>query len=260
MKRLTLCLLAGLLPSAAHAQSDDAPREPRRYRVVLGAEVSPSFPGARRMPVQPLWDYSIARGDTPFAFDATDDSPGFTLAKIGGVEFGGVFDFQNGRDYRRAGIQGSGDTLELGGFAQAMLAPWLRAHVELRRGINGHDAWTGNAGLDLIQRDGDKHVFAIGPRLTFGDARYQRAFFGVTPAESAASGLTAFAPDGGIHAVGANAGYLRQFGRHWGLYSYLKYDRLTGSAAESPLVRAEGSRNQLSAGLALSVTFGGKRS
>ena len=40
----------------------------------------------------------------------------------------------------------------------------------------------GTIGADQIWRDGDRYVFSIGPRVLFSSARYQRAYFGVTPA------------------------------------------------------------------------------
>jgi outer membrane protein len=42
----------------------------------------------------------------------------------------------------------------------------------------------------------------------------------------------------------------------WGIYTYAGLDRLVGDAADSPVVRQFGSRNQLSAGAALTFTFG----
>jgi outer membrane protein len=62
-----------------------------------------------------------------------------------------------------------------------------------------------------------------------------------------------------VQAVGVTAGYLRQLTPRWGIYSYAKYDRLVGDAADSPIVRQFGSRDQFSGGLALTYTFGGGR-
>ena len=114
---------------------------------------------------------------------------------------------------------------------------------------------TGSIG-DYVWRDGDKYVFSIGPRLLFSNARYQRAFFGVTPAEALATGLPAYDPDGGIYGVAVASGLSYQFSPTWGMFGYARFERLVGDAADSPIVRADfGSRTQLSGGVGVSYTF-----
>ena len=54
----------------------------------------------------------------------------------------------------------------------------------------------------------------------------------------------------------ATASTLFQFTRNWGVLLYGKYDRLTGDAADSPIVLTYGSRDQFSFGGALIYTFG----
>jgi outer membrane protein len=39
------------------------------------------------------------------------------------------------------------------------------------------------------------------------------------------------------------------------LFGYARYERLVGDAARSPIIRALGSRNQLSGGVGLNYTF-----
>jgi len=73
------------------------------------------------------------------------------------------------------------------------------------------------------------------------------------------SGRPAYDPKGGVQSVGVTAGYMRQLTRNWGVAAFARYDRLVGDAADSPVTRAFGSRNQPAFGIALSYTFGGKR-
>jgi outer membrane protein len=117
----------------------------------------------------------------------------------------------------------------------------------------------GSLGADHFWRDGDKYAVTLGPRLLFSDDRYQRAYFSVSPAAALATGLPVYRPSGGIHAVALAGGVQTQFGPRWGLFGYARGERLVGDAAKSPLVRAYGSRNQLSAGLGLSYVFRVKR-
>ena len=69
------------------------------------------------------------------------------------------------------------------------------------------------------------------------------------------TGLPAYNPGGGVHSLGAEAGLTYRLGRRWGLFGYAGYDRLIGDAADSPIVRAFGSRDQFSGGLGLFYEF-----
>jgi outer membrane protein len=250
-------------PSPSDEASDKAREDkpPRRYRVGLGAQLVPSFPGADDVQFRPLVDVARARGDKPFDFEAPDESFGFPLLRSGGLEIGPAASIEGSRKPSKLGapLPKVSTTFEAGTFAQYAFSPAFRIRAEARKGLGGHDGWTGTVGADYVTRDADNFLFSIGPRLTLSDRRYRRAYFGVTPAGSAASGLPAFDPDGGLQAVGGTAGLLTQLTPHWGLYGYAKYDRLLGDAARSPVVRRLGSRDQLSGGLALTYTWGGGR-
>jgi outer membrane protein len=253
-------LLAGWSASAAAADGEDKPKkEPRRVRVGLGAQFVPAYPGADKLNLRPLVDVSLSRGSKPFDFEAPDESFGPSLIKAGGLEIGPALNFESSRKAEDVGaaLDKVPFTFEAGAFVQYAFSPKFRIRGEARKGLGGHDGWTGQLSADYVARDGDDWLFSIGPRLTVSNGRYHRAYFGVTPAESAVTGLAAYRPGGGIQAVGATAGLLKQLDKRWGIYSYAKYDRLVGDAADSPVVRVHGSRDQFSGGLALTYTFGG---
>lgn len=255
---LALLLLTGWSASAAAAQ-DGEKKAPRRVRVGLGGQFVPAYPGADGHSLRPLVDVSLSRGGRPFDFEAPDESFGRSLIKLGGLEIGPVVSFEGSRTAKDVGaaLDKVPFTIEAGAFAQYALSPKFRVRTELRKGLGGHDGLTGSAGADFVARDGDDWLFSVGPRVTVSDGRYQRAYFGVTAPESVRTGLAAYRPGAGIQAVGATAGFLKQLTRRFGLYSYAKYDRLVGDSARSPVVRAYGSRDQFSGGLALTYTFGG---
>ncbi|MHA6721657.1 MipA/OmpV family protein [Sphingomonas sp. RS2018] len=252
---IVLSLLSTALPAAAQERDD----RPRRTRVALGPQLVPRYPGADSIAVRPYIDFARARGDTPFVFEAPDESSGFALKTIDGFSFGPAIGFEGKRRRRDTGpgLAEVGFTVELGGFVQAQLTRNVRARVEARQGLGGHRGLIGMVGVDYVARDGDRNLTSLGPRLTLAGGRYNRAYFGVTPGEVAGSGLPAFRPGGGLQAVGVTASHLRQLSGRWGVVGYAKYDRLVDDAARSPVVRAYGSRNQISGGVALSYTFGG---
>jgi outer membrane scaffolding protein for murein synthesis (MipA/OmpV family) len=252
-----LPLLAVAIP--AHAQDGEQP--PKRTRLILGPQLAPSWPGADRYSIGPYIDLSRERVGTEFTFEAADESFGAPLIASGKFAFGPAFGFVGKRTAADVGanLPKVGLTIEAGGFVQVSPTPNFRLRAEARRGLGGHDGFVGEVSADYIARDGDDWLFSIGPRVTLGDGKYQRAYFGVSPAAAVTSGLPAHDIDGGIHAVGLTAGYLRQLSPRWGFAVYGRYDRLVGDAARSPIVRQLGSRDQPSVGVALSYTFGGER-
>lgn len=242
-----------------HAQETDGGTA-KRTRIILGPQLSPSWPGADKFSVGPYVDVSRTR-KSEFEFEAPDESFGSPLIHSGNFAFGPAFGFIGKRKASDIGadLPKVGLSVEAGGFAQAHLTPSLRVRLDGRKGLSGHKGWTGEVSADYIARRGDDWLFSIGPRVTLGDAKYTRAYFGVTPAASATSGLPAYDPGGGIQSVGVTAGYHRMLGRNWGVAVYGRYDRLVGDAADSPVTRELGSRSQPSGGIALSYTFGGSR-
>lgn len=230
----------------------------RRTRVALGPQAEPSYPGADTISIRPFVDVARADGDAPFAFEAPDESFGFSLLTLDRLTIGPVVGFEGSRSRRDVGgaLPKVGSTVELGGFAQYQLAHAVRLRAEVRQGIGGHRGLVADIGADYVARDRDRWLFSVGPRLTIADDRYTRTYYGVSPTGATASGLRAFDARGGLQAVGVTAGIVRQLTPRWGVFGYAKYDRLVRDPARSPIVDVYGSKNQASAGLALSYTFG----
>lgn len=250
-------ILALALTTPAVAQ-DAEEGAPTRTRIGIGAQAYPSFPGSDKFDIGPMFDFDRARGDTPFEFEAPDESFGFSVIDLGGVRFGPAVNFEGARTAGDVGapLPKVKFSLEPGAFVEFDLAESFRVRAELRKGVTGHKGWVGTAGADWIVRDGDQWLFSLGPRVTWSNNRYQDAWFGVAPADALASGLPAYNPGGGIQAYGAAASFETQLSPRWGIQTYAKYDRLTGDAADSPIVRTLGSRDQFSGGLGLTYTFG----
>lgn len=260
MKRILIGTVGLLLPwSAAFAQDapDDSSGKDRRVRVGLGAQVRPEYIGADDTEVAPLWDIDIARGDNPFKFEAPDDKFGIAVISKNGFSLGPAANIESSRKESDVGapVGKVKTTFEAGAFAQYELSDSFRVRGEVLKGLGGHDGVVGTLGADWISRDADRYVFSIGPRVLFSDGRYQRAYFGVTPEVALATGLPAYRPDAGIHAVALASGLSYQFNNRFGMFGFGRYERLVGDAAKSPIVREFGSRNQFSAGAGLSYTF-----
>jgi outer membrane protein len=223
-----------------------------------GAQVSPKYPGADSLGVGPMPILSLRREGAPLPFEAPDEGWGFgLLGDDSPVDFGPSIQFQNKRQEEDVGaaVGDVGFTVEAGAFVEVFPIRNFRLRAEGRQAINGHDGMVGDVSADIVIRDRDNYVFSIGPRARFSDNDYHDAYFGVTPAVAIATGLPAFNPDGGLHAVGVVAGLTYMLSSSWGVYAHAGYDRLVGDAADSPIVREFGSRGQFSGGLGLFYNF-----
>ncbi|WP_425230325.1 MipA/OmpV family protein [Sphingomonas sp.] len=255
MRRLIAStVLTAALATPALAQ--DAPPG-HRYRVAIGPQAKPRYPGTDTVQLLPLISLSRARGDEPFTFSAPDQGFSIPLFDLHGFSAGPALNIQASRRASDVGIAVPkvGTTVEAGGFVQYRVAPGFRLRGELRKGIGGHKGLIGEIGADYVARDGDRWLFSIGPRVTLIDDRFAGAYFGITPATATATGLPRFTARGGLEAVGATTSVIRQLSPHWGLYGFGKYDRLVDDAGRSPLTQRYGARNQFSGGLALTYTF-----
>lgn len=243
---------------AALAFSVPAAAQEKRTRIALGPQVYPSFPGSDEFDVGPLIDYERKPLGEVFEFEAPDESFDLALIDSNGFSFGPALNWEGARTAEDVGtdLPKVRFSIEPGAFVSYHLSDGLRLRAELRKGVTGHKGMIGMAGADFVMRDGDDWLFSAGPRVTWSDDKYQDAWFGVAPEDAAPSGLAAYDPGGGIQAYGATATFLKALSPRWGIQTYAKYDRLVGDAADSPIVLEYGSRDQLSAGLALAYTFG----
>jgi outer membrane protein len=246
---------AAILPawSAADAQEN----RDLRVRVGLGAQVRPEFIAADETHVAPLFHVNFARGTHEFSFGAPEDSPSLAVLSKKGFSFGPAGNIEGRRRASDLGapVGSVSRTFEAGAFAQYLASDSIRLRAEVLKGINGHSGIVGSVSADKIWRDGDRYVVSIGPRVLFSDARYQRAYFGISPKASLESGLPAYRPGGGVHAVALATGVTYELNSRWGLFGFARYERLVGNAAKSPIIREFGSRNQLAGGAGLNYTF-----
>src|SRR5205085_12179368 len=98
-------------------------------------------------------------------------------------------------------------------------------------------------------------VLSAGPRLTWADDEFTRTYFDISPVEAARSpfGIHPFAAGGSFWYPGVLASAEYHVSRYWSVTAVGQYRRLTGDAADSPVVADLGSRDQY--GVSLSVTY-----
>jgi outer membrane protein len=253
---LTILSAIAALPAAAQQAPERAQRT-----VLIGGVIDwkPAFPGADNrnqgfFPLIAVWNdgerMPVETPDESFGINFIGDDEGISA----GVALTNS-PRRRSQDVALA-LEPVGFGIEVGGFAQAWVGDTLRLRGELRHGIGGHDALTGELAADVVIRTPDDQLLVTaGPRLRWASGGYTRSYFGVSTAEALATGLAAYRPDGGIHAYGAVVSAHVHVTDAIGIYSYGGYDRLTSDAARSPIVRSIGDRDQFSFGVGMSYRF-----
>lgn len=254
-----LALGGWISPAAAQDKPVIEDRPATIFMVGVGPVLKPKYPGAEAFSISASPVINVWREGERMPAETADEGSGFAVVgKRGELAAGlalSVAPGRKGSDIAPA-LADVGFGIEAGSFIEAYPMPNLRLRGELRQAIGAHKGLVADALIDLVLRQpDDRLVVTLGPRLRWGNARFQRAYFGVTAAQAPASGLPAYVPGSGIHAYGAMTGAYYQLDRTWGLFAFAGYDRLTGVAARSPIVAQTGSRNQVSTGLALTYRF-----
>lgn len=251
---VAVAVAAGWLPPLP-VQAQDAPGI--AFTLRGGARIAPDYFGSDSYSPGPALGFRLEQLTLPGGFTiGSPDSQRFRP----GLSLGGSLRYiearRPGEHPELTGMDKIDTALELGGSLRYGGDNW-RAFADLRYGVVGHNAWTGELGVDVVLRPVEGLTLNAGPRAGFGDSRFARTYFGVTPAESAASGLAAFRPDGGLTSLGVELGARYDLGPSWGIEGTISYDRLQSDAARSPIT-GQGSATQMGVmiGLTRSFSFG----
>jgi outer membrane protein len=143
------------------------------------------------------------------------------------------------------------DSISLGLFGAYV---W-RDPQEIRRmaGVGGwalgdvsdvYNGWTAGLNAFATQPVAKMVSLAGGAAFTYGSGNYMDEYFGVTPADSLASGLPVYVPGSGVRDVRGWAVAILHLSKQWHIGAGAMYSRLVSNAADSPIVSQEGSTSQ----------------
>lgn len=262
--RLWLGLIAATIvaPQAASAADSIFSSTPASaWTVTLGAEgrVLPTFEGAKNFNWTAFPVFQVRRSGTNASFRSPRDGISFAVYDQNNFRVGPTGKIKR---YRHEGddaaLRGLGNvdwTVELGGFVEYWVAPWLRTRAELRNGIGGHHGLVADLSADGVYNFAPQWTLAGGPRMTMATSAALDPYFSISAGQSVASGLPVYTAKGGVRSYGAGAQLRYAFNPRWETYTYVEYERLSGDAANSPLVTVRGTRDQLAAGLGLTYSF-----
>jgi len=228
------------------------------WRVVLGtaAEVEPVYEGARAYRVQGGPVINIRYRD--LAFFSVGEGIGVNFLRGEKYRVGVSLGYDVGRrvsdDYNN--LHGLGDisvapSVKLFGSYVVSKAFPMVIQMDVRQIVGGADGALGDLEAYLPLPGSSKtFVMFAGPSITWANHRYLQKEFGVTQAQSLASGDPIFNVHSGTNSVGLGFSVTRFITKHWLLNADGAISHLRGSAAASPITETRVQR-----ALALSVDY-----
>lgn len=255
------------VPAPVAAQAAGASPAPD-WIVTIGGElrIGPKWAGAPTdkfgLTGSPV--FSIRNVGTPPEYFGPRDSFGFSILDIGQFKIGPaikvVWPRNASDDVALNGLGNIDYAVQVGAFGEYWPAQWFRLRGELRQGFGGETGVTGDLFMDAVVPAG-QFRFSGGPRLTVQSTAAVSPYFSITPAQSVGStvaglpALPVYHASGGLYSYGAGGQGEYFFNPQWATYTYVEYERLTGSAADSPLVIQRGSPNQFTFAVGARYSF-----
>ncbi|NIE87971.1 MULTISPECIES: MipA/OmpV family protein [Burkholderia] len=224
--------------ATAVAGSAASGASPWKITIGPGVYVAPQYPGSRHLKAYPFPALDISYRDR--FFSQGPDVLGWNVLSSGDTYHLGMavsFDFQSRDakdDARLRGLPDVHDGPKLKLFADYTIWAFTGA-LAVYRDVLGYGQGT-TASADLyasLPLNG--WLFSIGPGLTWANGAYTRTLFGISPAESAASGLPSYGTGSGVRDVHLNFYMTHDFSRHWVGTLNSTLGRLQRFAASSPI-------------------------
>ena len=172
--------------------------------------------------------------------------------------YGGAFlRYNGGREDDDDGLRGLGDisrTIISGAYLNFRYEG-IRLRTEVR-----HDFLNEGHGTLVIMRLGTRlpwkdPLFRLEVETTWADDEYMDTFFSISNFQSLNSGLSQYSAESGIRDVSLSLSSGFKISQHWSLSGQVRYQRLLGEAADSPIVSEAGSENNFIVGFGLNYTF-----
>ncbi len=270
--RASLVLIILVLSEQGYAAEPVQRESQKEWKVSAGAGliVAPAFTGARNYSLLAVPDLRVTYKDLFFA--NVRDGIGYVAVNNDRWRLGPVVSYtfkrsekDGGSIFRIAGggksaLQGMGDvdgTVSLGGFVEYSLKPY-KVQLRLHKGVTGHEGFVaeGRASYGgVLTRNGPPLIYSFGPHIKFGDQKFTNAYWGISPEQSARTGLEQYHAAAGITAYGINAFALMPLTKSVSVSLIAGFDRLPSPVANSPLVKVRGAENQAIGGLFVSYGF-----
>ncbi|MFV0492593.1 MAG: MipA/OmpV family protein [Pseudorhodobacter sp.] len=224
-------------PAMTTVSRQQASRPALVFRLRGGVSYTPEYFGSRHNEIGP--DFSMnadfLRLPGGYEFGSPDpDRPNYGFSPRGSFRYISKRDSSDHAEL--TGMEDVKASFEIGlglGYSQRNFEAW----GDIRYGAIGHHSWVGELGSNLVLRPTQQLTLRVGPRVFFGDGDYANTYFGVSAAESLASGLAAHNPGGGALTAGVELGATYAINDDWGIDGAVRYDRYLNDAKSSPIVQ-----------------------
>ena len=255
---LVAIVLAAALNTAAKAQDAGV-----HGTIVAGVADVPDYEGADRQKVVPFLIGRINDGNRYLAIEG----PTFRANILDSqqVEFGPLISVtpRRGSGIHSPEVARLGtikDAIEVGAFAAISQSlserDRIRIAIDAVQDVSGvHKGWLSTARASFEASVSPKLSLAGDLHVTYASADYARAYFTITPAGAAASGLSPFKARSGVKDIGASVNIAYAIDQRWSLFGIGAYKRLVGSTAESPIVKNAGRAGQFVGGIGIGWSF-----
>ncbi|NNE57426.1 MAG: MipA/OmpV family protein [Hellea sp.] len=237
--------------------------------VGAGTLVMPNYSGDDDYRLMAVPFVRVSHGTKFFA--SVPEGIGYAVIEKGGLKAGPLAVLNFGRGNKgnspfRVGGKKTTDliglgkidpTLQLGGFFEYDFGD-IEITARGGQAVSGHDGAIAKFGMAYetrIATPGPPLFFKAGPNIRIADDNFMQSFYGITPAQSAASGLPAYDADSGVVSYGFTANLLVPVSYTAGFGFFGGYEHLTGNAAKSPLIQQRGREDQLIGGIAFARKF-----
>ncbi|WP_029351639.1 MipA/OmpV family protein [Bosea sp. 117] len=208
------------------------------WKVVLGggAMMVPKYEGSDEFDIQPVPFVTATFGE-----HVKVDPRGVSVNvySFGNLNLSAQLGYDTGRKQKDSDhLRGLGD-IDAGGVVGGTLAYELgpaEFYASLSRIVGGSDGLEAKIGFDLAHQI-DQFRFSVGASATWADENYMESYFGVTAAQSAASGLKQYDIGAGFKRVDLDLAVTYMASEHWLVRGQVGIGYLLGDAADSPVVQ-----------------------
>lgn len=222
--------------SAADEISANTPAMNDVWKVTLGGGIAsvPRYEGSatNRLRFVPLIEV-----DNGHFFAGTSRGIGYNFSDDKNIQYGprltlAPYRKQNA-DTRLNGMGDIGYTGELGGFINARFSPWY-VTSSIAAGSHGARLELGG-GYEMQLSSADQ--LRTGLELNWANNKYMQTYFGVSAAQSAASGgvLNTYNANSGVKDYALKANWIHTYSKEWFSNAGVSFKQLSGSTKNSPL-------------------------
>jgi MipA family protein len=265
-RRGTAAIVAlAILGCGAPARSDDPTIVRNAWDVTIGGggRYTPEYEGGRHMhfELRPYFDvtwYDVNGRERTFL--NVDDGLGVYLLSTERFRLAPLMTWRFGRQESDSSeLRGLGNVdggVQIGGLFEYQPHDCCIAFFKVRRDVNDQSGLLADIGADLTAPIAPRHWFVnVRFTATWADGKGLQPLFGITPVQSARSGLAAYGPSSGMRDVTAEPALIYDVDGRWAIAARFTYERLLDGAADSPLVRTRGSTDQYSGEMTLMYHF-----